>query len=106
AVSGKLDKQIGGRPVQLLKPPYTTRRTVYGLIDRQELPSVFRGFDIASPDASSPNRPETIVAQQALYLMNAPFVMEQAQALAEASARRAEEVLRAVADNGGSATPA
>lgn len=106
AVSGKLDKQIGGRPVQLFKPPYTTRRTVYGLIDRQELPSVFRVFDIASPDASSPNRPETIVAQQALYLMNAPFVMEQAQALAEASARRAEEVLRAVADNGGSATPA
>ena len=98
AVSGRLDGRIGGRPVELFKPPFTTRRTVYGLIDRQELPTVFRVFDIASPDASSPNRPETIVAQQALYLMNAPFVMEQARELAAASARRAEAVLRAVVD--------
>ena len=105
AVSGRLDERIGGRPVELFKAPFTTRRTVYGLIDRQELPSVFRVFDIASPDASSPNRPETIVAQQALYLMNAPFVMEQARALAAASARRAEALPGAVAKTSSDGSP-
>jgi hypothetical protein len=43
---------------------------------------MFRVFDIASPDQSSPRRPRTTVPQQALFLMNSPFVVEQAQALA------------------------
>jgi len=55
---------------------------VYGFIDRQDLPNFFRVFDIASPDQSSPRRPRTTVPQQSLFLMNSPFVVEQAQALA------------------------
>ena len=51
-----------------------TRRTVYGFIDRQNLPGVFRTFDFASPDATSPQRLATTVPQQALFLMNSPFV--------------------------------
>ena len=39
-------------------------------------------FDIASPDASTPARHETLVPQQALFLMNSPFVVEQARGLA------------------------
>jgi hypothetical protein len=39
-------------------------------------------FDIASPDSSTPRRPRTTVPQQALFLMNSPFVIEQTQALA------------------------
>ena len=62
--------------------PKNGRRTVYGLVDRQSLPSVFRAFDFASPDQSAERRPRTTVPQQALFSMNAPFVVEQAKALA------------------------
>ena len=82
AISGRLDERMYGRPVELTKSPFPLRRAVYGFIDRQDLPSMFRVFDIASPDQSSPRRPRTTVPQQALFLMNSPFVIEQAQALA------------------------
>jgi hypothetical protein len=54
---------------------------VYGFIDRQNLPGVFRTFDFASPDTTSPQRYVTTVPQQALFMMNSPFVLEQTQAL-------------------------
>src|SRR5947199_6274872 len=82
AISGQLDATMFGRPVELTKSPFPRRRAVYGFIDRQDLPGMFRVFDIASPDQSSPRRPRTTVPQQALLLMNSPFVVEQAQALA------------------------
>ena len=40
----------------------------------------FRPFDFAPPDISSPKREATTVPQQALYLLNAPFVIQQAKA--------------------------
>jgi hypothetical protein len=66
----------------LTTAPFATRRAVYGFIDRQNLPGVFRTFDFASPDSSTPQRHNTTVPQQALYLMNSPFVVEQARHLA------------------------
>jgi Protein of unknown function (DUF1553) len=54
---------------------------VYGFIDRQNLPAMFRTFDFANPDASSPGRFATTVPQQALFLMNSPFVVAQAREL-------------------------
>jgi hypothetical protein len=82
AVSGRLDAAMYGRPVELTTAPFTPRRAVYGYIDRQDLPNLFRVFDIASPDSSTPRRPRTTVPQQALFLMNSPLVVEQARALA------------------------
>lgn len=82
AVSGKLDESLHGRAVELTKPPFAPRRAVYGYIDRQDLPNLFRVFDIASPDSSTPRRPRTTVPQQALFLMNSPLVVEQARAIA------------------------
>ena len=73
---------MSGRPVDVVDDPKTTRRTVYGLVDRQSLPAVFRAFDFASPDLSSERRPRTTVPQQALFSMNSPLVIEQAKALA------------------------
>ncbi|MBI4663290.1 MAG: DUF1553 domain-containing protein [Verrucomicrobia bacterium] len=81
AVTGELDARIGGAPVELLKPPFLSRRTVYGLIDRQFLPGALRVFDFANPDMHSPQRPETTVPQQALFFMNSPFAVERARAL-------------------------
>lgn len=82
AAADQLDLMMYGRPVELTKPPFSRRRAVYGFIDRQDLPGMFRVFDIASPDQSSPRRPRTTVPQQALFFMNSPLVVEQARALA------------------------
>jgi hypothetical protein len=82
AASGQLDPVVGGPAVELTKTPWTGRRTIYGLIDRQNLPNLFRTFDFASPDTHSPQRFTTTVPQQALYMMNSPFVRDQVRALA------------------------
>ncbi|PYL01493.1 MAG: hypothetical protein DME19_01465 [Verrucomicrobia bacterium] len=83
AVSGQLDADTGGKPVDLFKRPFALRRTVYGVIDRQFLPGVFRVFDFANPDMHSPQRLDTTVPQQALFFMNSPFVVERARTLAD-----------------------
>ena len=82
AVSGELDTTMGGRPVELTREPFSLRRAIYGYIDRQDLPGLFRVFDLASPDQSCPQRARTTVPQQALFLMNSPFVMERAKTIA------------------------
>jgi hypothetical protein len=82
AVSGKLDLTLGGPAMNQTTPPFSARRSVYGFIDRQNLPSVLRAFDFAPPDASSPQRHLTTVPQQALFLMNSPFLRDQARGLA------------------------
>jgi hypothetical protein len=71
-----------GRPVDVANDPNNRRRTVYGLVDRQSLPGLYRAFDFASPDQSAERRPMTTVPQQALFGLNAPFMIEQARALA------------------------
>lgn len=81
AASGKLDKTMGGHAVDITTEPFTTRRTVYAFIERQNLPGLFRTFDFASPDTTSPQRFYTTVPQQALFLMNSPFVVEQTRNL-------------------------
>src|SRR5207244_3495958 len=85
AVSGRLDRRMGGAAAELTSQPFTTRRSVYGFIERQNLPGLFRTFDFASPDTSSPKRHTTTVPQQALFLMNSPFVLEQARNLIQRS---------------------
>ncbi|MEO6738820.1 MAG: PSD1 and planctomycete cytochrome C domain-containing protein [Chthoniobacteraceae bacterium] len=81
AAAGNLDATIGGRPVQLFKEPYPKRRAVYAYIDRQNLPGTLRTFDFASPDLMNAQRSTTSVPQQALYMMNSPFVIAQAETL-------------------------
>jgi hypothetical protein len=81
-VSGELDPTMGGKGIELLKKPFSARRTVYGFIDRQFVPGVLRVFDFANPDLHIPQRPDTTVPQQALFFMNNAFVVERARALA------------------------
>ncbi|MFP6584244.1 MAG: DUF1553 domain-containing protein, partial [Candidatus Hydrogenedentota bacterium] len=82
AAAGKLDLTIGGPPESMTEDPVTTRRAIYGLVERQNMAGFIRTFDFASPDIHSPKRFNTIVPQQALFLMNSPFTIEQAKALA------------------------
>jgi mono/diheme cytochrome c family protein len=81
AVSGRLDQTVGGPSINILAAPAVPRRTIYASIDRLALPSVFRTFDFPSPDTTAPQRDNTTVAPQALFLMNHPFPLESAQHL-------------------------
>src|ERR1700733_7990991 len=82
--SGQLDlRAAGGKSVDLWSQPFTPRRAVYGFVERQNLPGVFRTFDLASPDTTSARRFQTTVPQQALFFMNSPFIVEQARSATE-----------------------
>jgi hypothetical protein len=83
AVAGRLDLKTGGRPVDITSENAPPRRTVYGFVERQNLPGLFRVFDFASPDTTSPQRFNTTIPQQALFMINSPFVVEQARSLAK-----------------------
>ena len=78
--AGRLDNHIGGRSVMIHQD--ATRRGLYAYIDREDLPGILASFDLPSPDASQAKRTQTTVPQQALYLMNSDFVIQQAKALA------------------------
>lgn len=78
-VAGALDLKQGGAAVDMFEAKSSKRRTLYGSIDRQNLPGLLRTFDFASPDSTNPQRYETTVPQQALFLMNNPFVIDQAR---------------------------
>jgi cytochrome c553 len=82
-VSGNLDLATGGRPFADLTSPTERRRTVYAMVNRNDLPGMFRAFDFADPDSSAPSRPQTTVPQQALFFLNSDFVMEQTKSLAD-----------------------
>jgi len=82
AVSGQLEPKVGGQPFDLVANFGTPRRTLYALIDRQNLPAVFRTFDFANPDYHVARRNQTTTPQQALWMMNHPFARQQADTLA------------------------
>ena len=67
AAAGRLDTALDGRSIDIWAQPYSTRRSVYAFVDRQDLPGIFRIFDFASPDVSTPQRPTTSVPQQATF---------------------------------------
>jgi hypothetical protein len=98
SLGGGLDLTIGGHPVDLsegtrapqgrgaaalnragagLQLSTAPRRSVYGYVDRGDLVEVLNTFDFASPDTPMGKRYQTIVPQQALFLMNSPLVIEQ-----------------------------
>ena len=57
------------------------RRTIYGFVDRLNLPGLYRTFDFPDPSTTSPRRDQTTVAPQALFLMNHPFMIEISRSL-------------------------
>jgi hypothetical protein len=83
ALGGQLDLTMGGRPVDLGQPPFSLRRTLYGSIDRRNLPEIYNQFDFANPDLCTGRRYETSVPQQALFMMNSPLVAELARRLVD-----------------------
>lgn len=88
---GSLVAELDGQSVSLIgfnaKLPSdldgSKRRSVYLPVLRDHLPDVLEQFDVANPNLVTGNRDVTNVPLQALYLLNGPFVQEQAEALAK-----------------------
>ncbi len=91
AVSGQLDRTLGGPTIRkgtVSEYGYTfddRRRSVYTPVFRNRLLELFEVFDFADPNLVMGRRNVSTVATQALYLMNNPFVMEQARHAAQAA---------------------
>ncbi len=98
ALSGRLDSAPPkGSPIEpggegniafrfrLLGDPSMTdmHRTVYLPIVRDQVPDVLTLFDFPDPSLLIGERPTTTIPAQSLYLMNNPFVIRQAEGLAE-----------------------
>jgi hypothetical protein len=79
--AGQLDSTMGGVPYSLTSMPAVPRRTVYAYVERGRLPGELNAFDFANPEAHIPQRYQTTVPQQALYLMNSPFFAEESKHL-------------------------
>ena len=87
AISGRLDSTAVGRALsrelcRLRIPDDSTRRSVYIPAFRNALPQIFELFDFADTSVVTGNRHASIVAPQALYFLNHPFVAENARAAA------------------------
>jgi cytochrome c553 len=100
AISGQLDtarrpgslvSELNGQSVSLIGfntklPPDldgSKHRSIYLPVIRDHLPDVLEQFDVANPNLVTGDRDVTNVPLQALYLLNGPFVQEQATALAQ-----------------------
>ena len=96
AVSGNLDRQMGGSLLTSKNNDYVTndqsgnaarydnhRRSVYLPVIRNALFDMFQAFDVGDPTLVNAKRSSTTVAPQALYILNSPFAIEQARDFAK-----------------------
>jgi mono/diheme cytochrome c family protein len=81
AVSGQLDRTLGGPSLDLARPD-NRRRTFYGAVSRHELDPLLRLFDFPDPNITSGERPVTTVPLQQLFVLNSEFMVRNARALA------------------------
>ena len=96
AVTGLLDDTMGGKTIPLRNRQFVfnhtsrdhtayakrRRRSVYLPVVRNHLCDIFQQFDYPDPATPTGNRHTTVVAPQALLMMNSPLVMDAADALA------------------------
>jgi cytochrome c553 len=81
AVAGQLDHHLGG-PSADLAAPTNCRRTVYAAVSRHDLNGLLRLFDFPDPNITSAERTTTTVPLQQLFVLNSPFMIDNAKALA------------------------
>ncbi len=79
--AGRLDRQVGGESVRA-SDSQETRRTVYSTISRFELDELLALFDFPDPNNHCAGRVETTTPLQKLFLLNSPFMISQADRLA------------------------
>src|SRR5439155_19482206 len=80
--TNQLDHTLGG-PSFDPQDPKETRRTIYSAVSRLELNRMLALFDFPDPNAHADRRIETTTPLQKLFVLNSPFVLAQAERLAE-----------------------
>ncbi|HEX8913220.1 MAG TPA: DUF1553 domain-containing protein [Humisphaera sp.] len=86
-VAGTLDQTMGGPASKIPAADYgykhtDARRSVYAPVFRNSMLEIVEAFDAADPSMTTGRRNASTVAPQALFMMNHPFVQEQARAAA------------------------
>jgi hypothetical protein len=82
AAGGRLESAIGGRSIDP-QNPQERRRTVYSRASRLELNKLLVMFDYPDPNVHADRRVETTTPLQKMFVLNSPFTVEQAAALAD-----------------------
>lgn len=82
AVCGQLDQTMGGPslPIDDLK---NVRRTIYVTVAREELHPILRMHDFPEASSHNPRREPTTTPLQQLFVLNSPWMEQQAAALLE-----------------------
>jgi hypothetical protein len=94
AASGRLDPSVGGPSIDP-QDPKQRRRTVYSSVSRLSLNPVLALFDHPDPNIHADRRVETTTPLQKLFVLNSPFMVDQAAGLMD---RLANEVAPGTAD--------
>jgi hypothetical protein len=103
--SGRLDLKVGGPNIRqevlekvsaVVPAEYgyeftDTRRSVYTPAFRNRMHELFEVFDFADQNHTVAQRNVTTVAPQALFMLNSPFIMEQARLAAEKALANKDE---------------
>ena len=71
------------RAVDRSARPGERRRTIYSRASRLELNKLLAMFDYPDPNVHADRRVETTTPLQKMFVLNSPFMVEQAAALAE-----------------------
>ena len=74
--------ETGGGPSIELLDPANRKRTLYARISRLKLDDMLNQFDYPDANVHAEKRSVTTTPTQKLFLLNSPFVLEQAKALA------------------------
>ena len=81
AAGDNLDR-LGGKSLELTDKK-NVRRTVYGRVSRKKLNDMLMQFDYPDANVHAAKRSATTTAMQKLFVMNNPFMVEQAKRLAK-----------------------
>ncbi len=82
AANGCLESSIGGPSIDP-QDPQQRRRTVYSNVSRLSLNPLLALFDFPDPNIHADRRVETTTPLQKLFVLNSPWMVDQAAALAE-----------------------
>ena len=77
----RLNPVVKGKSIQP-DDPTSNRRTLYSKISRMDLNRMLANFDFPDPSSHSAQRFETTTPLQKLFLLNSPFAIAQANAIA------------------------
>ena len=81
-VSGQLDPAFGGPSGDADKADFK-RRTLYAAVSRHKLSDTLQTFDFPDPAIHCEKRAGTTTPLQQMFVLNSPFMREQAEALAD-----------------------